>query len=53
MEERRRQAVQDWLEYRKKQREAARASAREREDARARDQSHTPDRERDIEDDDG
>ncbi len=53
MEERRQQAVQNWLEYRKKQREAAQTAARERENARTQNQSNAPDRERDIEDNDG
>lgn len=48
MEERRRQAVQNWLEYRKQQKQAARAASQEREAARARDQSHTPDSGRDA-----
>jgi len=51
MDERRRQAVQDWLEYRKQQKEAARAASREREADRARDQSRTPDSGRDVGDD--
>lgn len=34
MEERRRQAVQNWLEYRKKQKEAARTASRDREQTR-------------------
>lgn len=53
MEERRRQAVQNWLEYRKQQKQAARAASQEREAARARDQTHTPDsgRDADIDDD--
>lgn len=44
MEERRRQAVQDWLAYRKKQREAARTASRERERDRTQDQSGAPER---------
>lgn len=51
MEERRRQAVQDWLEYRKQQKQAARASAQEREAARAQDKHRTPDSAADITDD--
>lgn len=51
MEERRRQAVQDWLEHRKQQREAARTASKERETARDRDQSRTPDSARNIGDD--
>lgn len=51
MEERRRQGVQDWLAYRKKQKEAARAAAQEREATRARDQRRTQDTGRDIGDD--
>lgn len=51
MEERRRQAVQDWLEYRKQQRDAARADFRKREATQAPDKSRTPDSSRDIEDD--
>lgn len=51
MEERRRQAVQDWSEYRRQQKEAARAIPQEREAARARDQSRTPDSGHDIDDD--
>lgn len=43
MEARRRQAVQNWIAYRKKAKEAARAASRERERARAQDQSETPD----------
>lgn len=49
MEERRRQAVQDWLEYRKQQREAARVASGEREAAR--DQNRSPDSGRDLGDD--
>lgn len=48
MEERRRQAVENWLEYRKQQKEAARAASQERQAARARDQSRTPDSGRDA-----
>ena len=51
MEERRRQAVQDWLEYRKQQKQAARAAAEEREAARGRDKDRIADSERDITDD--
>jgi len=51
MEERRRQAIQDWLEYRKKQRDAARSASQKREAARSRDQSRTPDGAPDIADD--
>jgi len=52
MEERRRQGVQDWLEYRKKEKEAARIATRERETAGNRDRSRTPDRGHDPGDDD-
>lgn len=51
MEERRRQAVQDWLEYRRQQKEKARTISQEREATRARDQSRTPDSGSEIGDD--
>lgn len=51
MEERRSRAIQDWLEYRKQQREAARAASRERESDRARDHSGAADRDRNFDDD--
>jgi hypothetical protein len=51
MEEKCHQAVQDWLEYRKHQKQAARAAAKEREAARDRDQYRTPDSATDITDD--
>lgn len=50
MEERRRQAVQNWLEYRKQQRDAARTAFQNQEVARARDQSRTADSGHDIAD---
>jgi uncharacterized protein (UPF0332 family) len=53
IEERRRQAVQDWLEYRKRQRDAARSASREREAARGPDQNRTSDSGRDEEPDGG
>lgn len=51
MDERRRRAVQNWLAYRRKERDAARAASRERESDRARDQSEAPDKGQDISDD--
>ncbi|MGH8169921.1 MAG: HEPN domain-containing protein [Steroidobacteraceae bacterium] len=51
MEERRRQGVQNWLAYRKKQREAARAAAQEKEAERSRGESRTPSAGRDVGDD--
>lgn len=48
MDERRKRAVQDWLEYRKQQKEAARAASRERDNTRTQEQSGTPDGGRDI-----
>ena len=51
MDERRRRAVQDWLEHRKKQKEAARAASRERDNKRSQDQSGVPERARDPSDD--
>lgn len=51
MEERRRRAVQDWLEYRKQQRDAARTESKARGATRVRDQSRSPDRGPDLGDD--
>jgi uncharacterized protein (UPF0332 family) len=51
MEEMRRQGVENWLQYRKQQKKAARAAAEEREAARARDAHRAADRAPDIADD--
>lgn len=51
MEERRRQAVQNWIAYRKQQKEAARAGSRERDNDPARDRNTAPDTGLDFGDD--